>query len=328
MTDASHVGEARRFAAQITQELGFSEKRASNVAIIVNELGTNLSRHADNGKLILQVAGANQIKAIQLISLDSGPGIDDLEHSMKDGVTTSTTSGIGLGAIKRLSDEFDIDSSPSGTLLYSSVYAADPTERLPDTYFTTAAICIPVGVETVCGDSWCEIRNGDNVLLMVVDGLGHGPLAHKAAAEAVSAFQGMDASLPLDVILQRLHGLLRSTRGGSVSLARWVPGKDSVEYLGIGNVRTMIEDFAKERSLLNHPGTIGLQYRPKPIQTVPWTGHGYLVLHSDGILTRWTMQDLKPLEDKHPALIAAKIYRDYLRGNDDATVLVAGFVNR
>ncbi|RYZ65254.1 MAG: hypothetical protein EOP05_20875 [Proteobacteria bacterium] len=191
--------------------------------------------------------------------------------------------------MKRQSDEFDIFTSPEGTLIYCAILA----ENRPATYsrkarFATSVICLPVGEEKVSGDSWFEIRNGDNTVLMVVDGLGHGPLAHKAAAEAVDAVKQMDASLPLDVMMMRLHALLRSTRGAALSLARWIPGKDSVEFLGIGNVRGVVEDFVKQRTLLNHPGTVGLQFRPKAPNTVSWTGHGYLVLHSDGILTRWT----------------------------------------
>jgi anti-sigma regulatory factor (Ser/Thr protein kinase) len=318
MTDSSNIGEARRFAAQITAELDFSEQRASAVAIIVNELGTNLSRHAKKGRIILQATEANGVKAIQILAIDSGPGIDHIEGSMLDGVSTGSTPGTGLGAIKRQADEFDIYTASSGTVLYAAVRATDDEPTVERPCFAVGAICIPVAPETVSGDAWFQIRNGENIVMMIADGLGHGPLAHKASSTAVSTFRSMDPSLPLDVMMKRLHEVLRSTRGAALSLCRWIPHENVLEHLGIGNVRTALLDFAKDRTFINVAGTVGLQFRAAIPQRNPWNGNGLVAMHSDGVQSRWTSASMAAVKDHHPAIAAGLIFRDYTRGKADS----------
>jgi hypothetical protein len=53
-----------------------------------------------------------------------------------------------------------------------------------------------------------------------------------------------------------------------------------------------------------------------------WPEHGLLVMHSDGLTGRWTLDRYPGLLVRHPALVAAVLYKDFLRGRDDATVVV------
>lgn len=324
--DDSHTGEVRRFAAHLTKLLGFAEDRASRVAIIINEFGSNLSRHADEGRFVLQPTTANGVKTLQIFAIDSGPGIRNLDHAMTDGVTSGSTPGTGLGAIRRQADEFDIHSDSSGTIAFAAVHATSQEAIVDRPCFSTAVICSPIEGESVCGDSWCQIRNGDVTVMMVADGLGHGPNAHKASAAAVRAFKDMDPSLPLEVMIKRIHELLRSTRGAAVSIARLNPVTKQVDSIGVGNVRMVLSELPKDKTLISHSGTVGLQYRSVVTSATSWSGDGYLVMHSDGLQTRWTLASLGIPPGRHPALVAGKLFRDQNRATDDSTVLVGGFI--
>src|SRR3954469_7596574 len=116
MADASRVGEARRHCAQLAAECGLDEVVAGQLAIIVNELGNNLVRHATGGRLL--VSGRPERREVEVISVDKGPGIADIQRCLGDGYSTAGTPGTGLGAVRRLAREFDIHSAvPQGTII-------------------------------------------------------------------------------------------------------------------------------------------------------------------------------------------------------------------
>src|SRR5690606_26160681 len=96
--------------------------------------------------------------------------------SLRDGYSTAGSPGTGLGAIKRLSDEFDIYSAPGkGVALLARLRSRRPQSVTPPTPLEIGAVCLPKPGEEVNGDAWAvEWRNGHCVIL-VVDGLGHGP---------------------------------------------------------------------------------------------------------------------------------------------------------
>ena len=120
--EASQVGAARRHAASLAQQLGFDEVAAGRVALIVSELGSNLVRHARQGRLLLHAAGEGAQRFVEVVSLDRGPGMADTERCLKDGYSTGGTNGSGLGGVRRLSDEFDLFSKPeAGTIVWSRV---------------------------------------------------------------------------------------------------------------------------------------------------------------------------------------------------------------
>ena len=57
--------------------------------------------------------------------------------------------------------------------------------------------------------------------------------------------------------------------------------------------------------------------------TYPWPPGAILVLHSDGLLSHWTLDRHPGLAARHPMLLAGILYRDFRRGRDDTTVVVA-----
>jgi len=91
----------------------------------------------------------------------------------------------------------------------------------------------------------------------------------------------------------------------------------------VGNISAVIRDRDGVRSLVSHNGTLGHQVRKLQEFTYPFRAGALLVLHSDGVATRWDLDGYPGLDARHPAVAAAALYRDFERGRDDATVLAA-----
>ena len=187
--ESSQVGEARRMAVRLADEAGFGETEQGKVAIIATEMANNLLRHARDGQLLVQILQTEIGKTVELLSLDSGPGIVNVERCLQDGYSTGGTSGTGLGAIKRLSLEFDIHSTLEvGTAIRIEGWCRESAKVNADRLFAVGAVSIPMPGETVCGDAWNSSQSQHELRLMIADGLGHGPLAEEAANAADRVF--------------------------------------------------------------------------------------------------------------------------------------------
>lgn len=101
--DASGVGEARRMAGTLAAKLGFDEVDAGRVSIVASELGANIVKHAGRGAILISPFERDLDAGVEIIALDSGPGIADVSRAFEDGFSTAGTSGAGLGAVRRLS---------------------------------------------------------------------------------------------------------------------------------------------------------------------------------------------------------------------------------
>ncbi|WP_077002892.1 ATP-binding SpoIIE family protein phosphatase [Variovorax sp. KK3] len=319
--DASCVGEARRHVARLCSERDWPEVDAARAAIVATELGTNLAKHAQKGQLL--VAARDPFGDIEILSVDGGPGIADLPRAMRDGVSTRSTPGSGLGAIARQSDFFDIHSAPDqGTTCVARIAPASrapaaPTARGGAAY-AFGAVCVPVRGETVCGDGWCVAFDGERAAALLADGLGHGPDAAVASQEAVRCFAERPFADARES-LPPMHEALRTTRGAAVFAMR--VGAGDVAYAGAGNVLGRVVSGTFDKSLLTPHGTLGLQARRFEAMRMPLPLHATVILHSDGVVSRWDAGGLGPLLHRDPVLLAARIYADFSRGRDDVCIL-------
>lgn len=317
MADASRVGEARRHAAQLAGRLALDETTAGRLALVVTELGNNLVRHAQSGRLL--IAQRQQgVAEVEVLALDDGPGIADPARAMADGFSTGGTPGTGLGAVRRLSSDFDLHSEPGvGTVLLARVRPEGL--RPPPAPFRWGAVLLCAPGEQVCGDAWALAFDGAHASVLLADGLGHGPQAAEAAQAAVQQFAQAPFA-PLAGQLERMHGALRITRGAAASLAWLEPG--GLTLAGAGNIATRLVSGTHSKSLAAQHGTLGVQVRRFEPVHVEWPQHAVAVLHSDGLQSRWLAPPLAPLVARDPALLAAWLVRGNLRGRDDATVMV------
>jgi anti-sigma regulatory factor (Ser/Thr protein kinase) len=316
--DPSRVGEARRHAAQLAADCGLDEVEAGRLALVVTELATNLLRHAKKGRLWL--AGRPARREVEVIAVDEGPGIANVERSMGDGFSTGGTPGTGLGAVRRLAQHFDLHSTvPQGSVILARVRAggqADAAEAI-----CTGAVSHTAPGERVCGDGWAFALDGERAAVMVADGLGHGPDAAEAARVALETFAEEPFRSPGQMV-ERAHQALRRTRGAAVMVLHADAGAGTIRSSGAGNVMARLVSGVSDRTVLCQHGTAGITIRTPDETTTPWPAHALLVVYSDGIESRWKGDILSPVLGRDPALAAALLARDHCRGRDDATVAI------
>ena len=321
--EASQVGEARRRCILLAGRLEFDEATCGRLALVVTELGTNLSRHAQGGRLLVGVRKGPAGQGIEVIALDHGPGMADVEHCLRDGVTTSTTPGTGLGAVRRLSDEFAaFSAAPGGTVVLARIAPRRIGARKPAPLrFSHGAIAVPAAGEICCGDDWALVQRDGVASVLVVDGLGHGPDAETAAQACMAAFADAPLEAPCDTLM-RAHAAARGTRGASAAIARLDAEARSVTFCGAGNIAGRLTSGVGDRSFLCQHGTLGLQVGTLLEVCEAWPDHALFVMHSDGLTGRWDLRKTPGLLQCDPALIAAWLIRDHIGGRDDATVIV------
>jgi anti-sigma regulatory factor (Ser/Thr protein kinase) len=309
--DASLVGEARR-QAQAHASLDFGVEMAGKVALAATELANNLWRHAGGGELLMQTLGSGADALVELLALDKGPGMSDVTQCMRDGYSTAGTPGTGLGAVQRIADEFDIHSAPGeGTAVLARFGRTNPCRH--------GAVSVAVEGEIDCGDAWHVVHGPEGTAVMVVDGLGHGTFAAEAAHVAIEAFASAPFAAPQDSIA-RANLLMSKTRGGAAAIA--VVTAERVSYAGLGNIGGMLISPGQSQGLVSQNGTLGMGQRRVQHFEYRRTPGDLLIMHSDGITGRWDLKHRADLLACHPALIAGIIYRDHVRGRDDATVVV------
>ena len=323
--DPSRVGEARRRASSLAAQFDFDSTRQGAVALVVAEAGSNLLKHAQGGELIVQGRKDALGTRLDLLAVDRGPGMTDVGRCLQDGYSTAGSLGNGLGAIARIADEFAIHSAlGQGTLVWARLHGRPilMAQRARDLEF--GAVSVPAEGERVCGDDWDVAWHADSCMLMVVDGLGHGPTAAEAAETAISVFRSSSSSEP-EEIMAVAHSTLRGTRGATVAVARLDHVRDEIRYAGVGNIAGTIVDPATDRTthMISLNGTVGHSARRIQSYNYPWPRGAAVILHSDGLSARWDLNQDPALRCLAPGLLAGLLYRDHRRRRDDATVVVA-----
>jgi anti-sigma regulatory factor (Ser/Thr protein kinase) len=319
MGDPTRVGEARRHAEALALDAGLDDVHAGRVALVVTELGNNLVRHAKRGRLL--IASRKDRKEIEIVAIDHGPGIQDVGRSLSDGYSTGGTPGTGLGAVRRLASEFHVHSAvPDGTVMVARLRPAD-APRPAAQPIVMAGLSVALAGERVCGDGWAVALDGASAHIMVADGLGHGPDAFEASQAALDVFVG-NPKADTRAAIQATHARLRSTRGAAVTVLHADADAAQVRSCGAGNVTARLVSGDADRTLLTQHGTAGVQIRTPDETRLAWPPHALLVVHSDGLETRWSPQRLMPLLVGDPMLAAALLLRDHERGRDDVTVVV------
>jgi anti-sigma regulatory factor (Ser/Thr protein kinase) len=323
--ESSQTGETRRRAVEYAEGLELGETRCGEVALAATEMATNLVKHASHGNMLLQQIRENGDRGLRLISVDKGPGIANMAMALEDGHSTSGSMGVGLGAIRRLSDIFEVYSSGGGTLVRAEFWQDKREYATESGRIQVSAVSEPIRGEEVCGDGWGIRRFADSLMLMVVDGLGHGVLAADAAREAERVLNETGDVSP-ENLLQKIHFSLKKTRGAAAAVARIEPEKGILSFAGVGNISGSIVSPGASRSMASHNGIVG-HHSPQPQKfSYPWNRDSILVMHSDGLGSRWDLERYPGIWSKHPSLIAAILHRDFCRERDDVTVLVAKVV--
>jgi anti-sigma regulatory factor (Ser/Thr protein kinase) len=354
-------------AQDIAASIGFSTSSIATITTAVSELVRNILKYAGNGHVRFDPARANSTKGLRITVRDNGPGIADIEQAMADHFSSSGTLGLGLPGVKRMVDEFEIDTAPGqGTRVVvtkwvtpgkladfddkqknvirryiqssqhklkndaaashsSSTIAANAqtkvmgTEDLEEKSPEWGMWGRPCGGELVSGDTIIVKQLGSEIACAVVDVLGHGPDAHELAIH-IETFLGKKMSANPIATLHLLHSELRGTRGGVAGIAVFNPATGTVRFAACGNIvaRRMGE---AEVSLHSAEGTLGQSMRSPIEQTLILQKKDVLLIHTDGIKSRFSMSEYPKICYERAQIIAKTVVEKFGRSYDDATCL-------
>jgi anti-sigma regulatory factor (Ser/Thr protein kinase) len=316
VTDASSVGEARRTAQLAAQRLDLDETRSAELALLVTEASRNTLVHGGGGQVVLIGIRQSDGPLARILAIDSGSGISNIAEAMSDGYSTRGTLGGGLGAMKRIATRLDIFTGRGGTIVLIELGKAASHEALQ-----IAGMAVPYPGERVCGDGWFCLEEQQRTLVLVADGLGHGVGAAEAAHEAIATFR-QRASLAPSEILAYIHDALRKTRGAVAAIAEIRPRENTLIYAGVGNTSAVLLNGDASRSLVSHNGTLGMTAPRIQEFRTDWPTGAALVLHTDGLQSKWDLSPYAGLLSRHPAIIGGTLLRDFRRQRDDAGVVV------
>jgi len=313
--DASAVAACRQAVQNMAERLRFPAARIGQLALAVTEAASNLHKHAEQGSLLLCVNRDGPQPGIDLVTIDAGPGVRDVSAALRDGHSTAGTLGIGLGAIQRLADFADLYSRPGhGTSLVARFCVSPPVSQP-----RWAGLIRPITGETECGDAYGVVPADGAVTAVLCDGLGHGPLAAAAAAAGVAAVLDDPAGEPA-ALLERVHQRMSGTRGGAVGVVQ--ASGQLARFAGLGNVAASIVSDGQRKSMVSIPGIAGVQARTIRQFEYDVPPGSAVIVHSDGVSSRWEAAALPALEARDPLLIAAVLLAEAGVHRDDAGVLV------
>lgn len=309
----------RRMAKTQALAIGFAPAAVAEVETVIAELATNLVKHATGGgEIIILGLTADDDEGLEIRVRDKGPGIADLERALAGGHSTSGTLGIGLAGVKRLVDEFAIQ---TGAGTGTEITVRKWREPLQSAILKLSVLARPYPGETVSGDGYFIKRCRAYDIFAVIDALGHGQEAHEVTEKCLDLLEAHWQE-ELAAIIEICHRGLSRTRGAAMALARVVRGGTSLEHIAIGNIETRVYNTQQSARPYYFNGTLGMAMeRGARPATYPLAKGALIVMCSDGIVSRFDVP--AHLADDMPQAVAESIFSHYVRGTDDATVLVA-----
>ena len=164
------------------------------------------------------------------------------------------------------------------------------------------------------------------VLVAVIDGLGHGVEAAKAALEAYSILES-DAGENVISLIKRCHVRLKGTRGVAMSLASFNFRDSLMTWTGVGNVQGILlrrdtTSNDREEYLLLRPGVVGSHLPPLQVAVLPVSAGDSLVFATDGVQSNF---DHSYIRSQPPRAAVESILAQYAKTTDDALILIARY---
>jgi anti-sigma regulatory factor (Ser/Thr protein kinase)/serine/threonine protein phosphatase PrpC len=319
---SSDLNALRRASKAMAAAIGFGEGESEEIILAVSELASNLVRHAMGGTLTLMPLTNSGRSGIQIESVDKGPGIPDVEQAMTDGFSTVGGLGYGLGTVNRLMGEFDIESQPgAGTHIVCRRWLRTDEPLAAACPLSFGAATCPRFKMGLNGDAFIIKQWDESTLVGIIDGLGHGQWAHRAAQTALRYVEShFDQSL--SEIFRGVGRTCRATRGVVMALARFDWAQEKLAFASVGNIEAHVLNSPQPVKFIIRRGIIGLN-APNPVVTEHhWEPSNIMVLHSDGVRTHWLWGDFPELAEESATVTAQRLLHALAKEEDDATVVV------
>lgn len=323
VADRSYLAILKKDIHAFASNIGFPDTKLAEIDIVVAELTSNLLKHAKNGELLVKKVVHHNIVGIELIAIDSGPGIPEVASMMKDGTSTKGTLGHGLGSIKRLSDTFQLYSIPEwGSILLYRKYLKELPIKTSEKV-EVRSINVPKPHETVSGDGIYSYITPEYYKVFALDGLGHGPDAHAAVTKAIDEFKNCPFNNAVEII-RYIHPLIKRTRGAVGSLAIFSFKDKKWNICGVGNIATRYNHTFMLKNYMPYNGIIGLTM-PNTMKEnfIPHASCQHLLMASDGLRTRWDLTKYPGILKYDLSIMAAALYKDNGRKTDDMSIVIS-----
>lgn len=322
VADRSYFAIIKKEVHALTINAGFSAQKTGEIDIIVAELVSNLVKHGGGGQVLVKLVVENDNTLLELVSIDSGKGMADVNRMMVDGVSTKSTLGQGMGAMKRLSHLFQVYSMKDwGTITLIRIWKNDPALFSPTPLTQIRSVIIPKPGETSCGDGFFHKAMPNNLSFFLGDGLGHGPEAEKAVSMAGEAFMKCTETEPTEII-RYINTAVRKSRGLVGTVVCFDVKQKKWQMCGIGNILTRIVDGIELKNYMAYNGIIGLNV-PNTLKSheMPYESGQQLIMCSDGIKTRWDIFRYQAITRYDLSILCATLLKDFSRNTDDASVV-------
>lgn len=321
--DRSYFAILKKDIHAMAISASFTEARVGELDIIVAELVSNLVKHAGGGQVWVKLIEDGGLQGIELIGVDNGPGMKDVSRMVADGVSTKNTLGQGLGAMKRLSDVFQVFSLKDwGTVILIRLFkeSLPPFKKIPKEEIRS--VVLPKPGETSCGDGFYSTTTKDHIKIFLGDGLGHGPEAAHAVMEAGKAFLACSENNPAEII-RYLSSEVKKTRGLVGTVGVFSLEQKKWRICGVGNISTRIMSPANAKNLMAYNGIIGLNVpRTLNAQEVDYEKGQHIIMCSDGLKSKWETVKYAAIQRYDASILSAALVKDYARQTDDMSVAV------
>ena len=325
VSDAADVTLAERKAKAAAGEAGFADTAVEEIAIVVRELTSNIVKHADKGTITVTPCANDGQSGIKIRAEDIGPGIADVEQAVEDGYSTAGSLGCGLGAVHRLMDNVVIESNEkeaTGARIIATRWHSDPSPRVVQNALTAGAATRTKPGQDYNGDAFLIKREDEHMLVGVIDGLGHGHAAHRAAQQA-RQYVTTHATQSLAQLFRGVERECRNTRGVVMALAHFDFAAKRATIGSVGNITVKVLNSPSPMNVITPRGVLGANAPQPAIREWDWNQEYVLVMHSDGLMANWSRDEFGPrLTEKSATNAAQELLQSLAEQRDDATVLV------
>jgi anti-sigma regulatory factor (Ser/Thr protein kinase) len=324
IVDEASIALAREHVREACGLAELSKTGTESLATVTSELAWNQLIHAHGGDLFARQVYRAGIIGVEVIAFDRGPGIAEPARALQGNASARAGMGVGLAGVRRLADEIDFDIRlREGTCIRARQFSGPVPFRSE-----VAILGRPHRDEDVSGDDATFVRRGDDWILCVVDGLGHGELAREASARATAVVQQSASEVDLEKLLSECHSALQGTRGVVMSVMRFDRTSGLCEHVCVGDIGTQLIRYRESHRLSCRRGIVGLKGKSsglftRPIEAVPIRPGDVVLAYSDGLKSTLDISEDAELLREHPLIIADRVLTTYGRNSDDALVLVA-----
>ena len=126
-----HIVDARAEGRALATQLGFSRTDATLIATAISEIARNILVHAGSGEVAMHPEIGDRRCGLVVVASDAGPGIVDVDAAMQEGYGTKGGLGLGLPGVKRIMDDFRVQTGGRGTTVEMAMWRErDGLERL------------------------------------------------------------------------------------------------------------------------------------------------------------------------------------------------------